>query len=160
MVVPCLRRSAVPRGSQRGRCAAALLADLLTGPAALGGGISLEPLVVDRVVAVDADAVASRRDPSFGGDDVAQLADIARHLGMGNVAQQIGHGLVAGIGCSQTIAPERTAIEALRLMSDCGFRHLPVTSAGRIVGVVSRGDFKGMELDRLEDETTLWERIT
>jgi len=59
----------------------------------------------------------------------------------------------------QTIAPERTAIDALRLMSDCGFRHLPVTRGGTIVGIVSRGDFKGMELDRLEGEATLWERI-
>ena len=58
-----------------------------------------------------------------------------------------------------TIAPERTAIDALRLLFDCGFRHLPVVSDGRIVGIVSRGDFKGMELDRLEGETALWERI-
>jgi hypothetical protein len=27
-----------------------------------------------------------------------------------------------------------------------------------VVGIVSRGDFKGLELDRLEDETSLWER--
>lgn len=59
----------------------------------------------------------------------------------------------------QTIAPERTAIDALRMMSDCGFRHLPVTRGGSIVGIVSRGDFKGMELERLEGETALWERI-
>lgn len=59
----------------------------------------------------------------------------------------------------QTITPERTAIDALRLMSDCGFRHLPVTIGGKIVGIVSRGDFRGMELDRFEGETTLWERI-
>ncbi|MCC7083219.1 MAG: CBS domain-containing protein [Burkholderiales bacterium] len=59
----------------------------------------------------------------------------------------------------RTIEPERTAIDALRLMSDCGFRHLPVVKDSKIVGIVSRGDFKGMELDRLEDETALWERI-
>lgn len=58
-----------------------------------------------------------------------------------------------------TIGPERTAIDALRVLSDCGFRHLPVVSGGKIVGIVSRGDFKGMELDRLEEETALWERI-
>jgi len=57
-----------------------------------------------------------------------------------------------------TIAPERTAIEALRLMSDCGCRHLPVMANNKIVGIVSRGDFKGMELDQLEGETALWER--
>lgn len=58
-----------------------------------------------------------------------------------------------------TIAPNATAIEALRLMSDGGFRHLPVIDQGRIVGIVSRGDFKGLELDHFEDETSLWERI-
>lgn len=58
-----------------------------------------------------------------------------------------------------TIAPERTAIDALRVLGDCGFRHLPVVSGGKIIGIVSRGDFKGMELDRLEGETALWERI-
>ncbi|MCC7483632.1 MAG: CBS domain-containing protein [Burkholderiales bacterium] len=59
----------------------------------------------------------------------------------------------------RTIAPERTAIDALRAMSDGGFRHLPIVADGRILGIVSRGDFKGMELDRLEEETHLWERI-
>jgi len=58
-----------------------------------------------------------------------------------------------------TIAPERTAIDALRLMSDGGYRHLPIVANGKIRGIVSRGDFKGLELDRLEDETHLWERI-
>ncbi len=58
-----------------------------------------------------------------------------------------------------TIAPERTAIDALRAMSSGGYRHLPIVADGKILGIVSRGDFKGLELDRLEDETHLWERI-
>jgi CBS domain-containing protein len=58
-----------------------------------------------------------------------------------------------------TIAPDRTAIDALRAMSDGGYRHLPIVANGRILGIVSRGDFKGLELDRLEGETHLWERI-
>ncbi|MCC6868571.1 MAG: CBS domain-containing protein [Burkholderiales bacterium] len=58
-----------------------------------------------------------------------------------------------------TIGPGATAIDALRRMSDAGFRHLPIVDGGRIVGIVSRGDFKGVELGRLEDETSLWERI-
>jgi CBS domain-containing protein len=57
------------------------------------------------------------------------------------------------------IDPACTAIEALRAMSDGGFRHLPIVADGKILGIVSRGDFKGMELDRLEEETHLWERI-
>ena len=59
----------------------------------------------------------------------------------------------------RTIAPDRTAVDALRLMNDCGFRHLPVVRDGRIVGIVSRGDFSAAELDRVEGETLLWERI-
>jgi CBS domain-containing protein len=58
-----------------------------------------------------------------------------------------------------TVIPEQRAIDALRAMSDGGFRHVPVVENGRIVGVVSRADFKGQELDRLEDEEVLAERI-
>jgi hypothetical protein len=28
-----------------------------------------------------------------------------------------------------------------------------------LVGIVSRGDFRGIEQDRLDEETGLWERI-
>ena len=58
-----------------------------------------------------------------------------------------------------TLPPGRTAIEALRLMHDGGFRHVPVVQDGAVVGVVSRGDFRGLEQDRLDEETGLWERI-
>ena len=58
-----------------------------------------------------------------------------------------------------SVAPDCSAVEALRTMSDGGFRHLPVVEGGKIVGIVSRGDFKGLELDRLEEETLLAERI-
>jgi CBS domain-containing protein len=55
--------------------------------------------------------------------------------------------------------PGRTAIEALRLMRDGGFRHLPITEDGRVVGIVSRGDFRGLEQARLDDETHIFERL-
>ena len=58
-----------------------------------------------------------------------------------------------------TISPESTAIEALRAMSDGGYRHVPIVKDGKIFGIVSRGDFQGLELDRLEDEINLTERI-
>jgi CBS domain-containing protein len=58
-----------------------------------------------------------------------------------------------------TITPESRAIDALRVMCDGGFRHLPVVENGRIWGIVSRGDFKGMEIDRLDEETHLFECI-
>ena len=58
-----------------------------------------------------------------------------------------------------TITPEERAIDALRVMGDRGFRHLPVLENGEILGVVSRGDFKGMEIDRIDEEDHLWETI-
>jgi CBS domain-containing protein len=58
-----------------------------------------------------------------------------------------------------TMAPGKTAIEALRLMEDGRYRHVPVVDGGRVVGIVSRFDFSGIELDRLYEETGLWERI-
>jgi CBS domain-containing protein len=58
-----------------------------------------------------------------------------------------------------TMSPESHAIDALRLMNDCGFRHVPVVSGGRVQGVVSRNDFTGVEIDRLDQENHLMERI-
>jgi len=58
-----------------------------------------------------------------------------------------------------TMPPGKTAIEALRLMEDARYRHLPIVENGKVVGVVSRFDFSGIELDRLDEETGLWERI-
>lgn len=58
-----------------------------------------------------------------------------------------------------TIQPGRTAIEALRIMQDGGYRHIPVVDDGQIVGIVSRGDFRGLEKARLDEETHIWEVI-
>ena len=58
-----------------------------------------------------------------------------------------------------TVTPDQKAIDALRAMSDGGFRHVPVVERGRIVGVVSRADFKGEEIERLDEEEVLAERI-
>jgi CBS domain-containing protein len=58
-----------------------------------------------------------------------------------------------------TMAPHHTAIEALRLMQDVRCRHLPIVHESKVVGIVSRGDFRGIEQDRLDEETGLWERI-
>ena len=58
-----------------------------------------------------------------------------------------------------TLPPESRAIDALREMSNRGFRHLPIVENGQICGVVSRNDFMGMEIDRLDEEDHLWECI-
>jgi CBS domain-containing protein len=58
-----------------------------------------------------------------------------------------------------TMPPTNIAIEALRLMRDGGFRHVPIVADGKVVGIVSHGDFRGLEQARLDEETGLWERI-
>jgi CBS domain-containing protein len=58
-----------------------------------------------------------------------------------------------------TMPPGRTAIEALRLMEDGRYRHVPIVDGGKVVGIVSHFDFSGIQLDRLDEETGLWERI-
>jgi len=84
--------------------------------------------------------------------------DAVRVLAQGNNPAEIT--LAAAMTPNpHVIAPERSAIEALRVMNDGGFRHLPVVADEKILGIVSRGDFKGLELDLLEGETHLWERI-
>ncbi len=59
----------------------------------------------------------------------------------------------------ECLPPRHTAIDALRLMRDGGFRHVPVVDNGVLVGIVSRGDFRGLEQDRLDEETGIWERL-
>ncbi len=58
-----------------------------------------------------------------------------------------------------TVAPSIVAIDALRKMNDYGFRHLPVVDGDTILGVVSRGDFKGIEIERLDDDEHLAELL-
>jgi CBS domain-containing protein len=58
-----------------------------------------------------------------------------------------------------TISPDSRAIDALRKMNDHGFRHLPVVESGKIVGILTRSTFKGMEIDQLDEEIHLWECI-
>ncbi len=55
------------------------------------------------------------------------------------------------------LEPDGHAIDALRMMRDGGYRHMPVVNAGRPVGIVSHGDFEGMEKARLDTETGFWE---
>jgi CBS domain-containing protein len=58
-----------------------------------------------------------------------------------------------------TMPSTRPAIDALRMMHDKGCRHVPIVENGKLLGVVSKADFRGVEVDRLDEETGLWERI-
>jgi CBS domain-containing protein len=58
-----------------------------------------------------------------------------------------------------TMSQNKTAIDALRLMWDGGFRHIPLVEDYNVVGIVSRGDFKASEEERFEEERGLWEHM-
>ena len=58
-----------------------------------------------------------------------------------------------------TVGPSAPALDGLHMMSDGGYRHLPVVAGGRVVGVVSRRDFIGVEKAQLDDEESIWQRI-
>lgn len=58
-----------------------------------------------------------------------------------------------------TTTPDGHAIDALRTMSDGGFRHLPLVENEKVQGVVSRSDFTGLEIDRLDEDVHLAECI-
>jgi CBS domain-containing protein len=49
------------------------------------------------------------------------------------------------------MTPDHTPIEALRLMQGAHCRHLPIVHEGKIVGLVSRGDFRGVDRERLDE---------
>ncbi len=53
----------------------------------------------------------------------------------------------------QCVAPSDQALAALQIMSEKGFRHLPVvTQEGEIVGIVSIRDLYGAVLSELEED--------
>jgi CBS domain-containing protein len=43
----------------------------------------------------------------------------------------------------ETVTPQHTAVEVLRVMREARCRHLPVVHEGKVVGIVSRNDFPG-----------------
>lgn len=55
--------------------------------------------------------------------------------------------------------PDQTAFDALLIMANGGFRHVPLIRNGGIVGLVSRGDFRGLELNPDDEECDLWEHL-
>ena len=49
------------------------------------------------------------------------------------------------------VTPRHTALEALQLMEAARCRHLPMVHDGKIVALVSRGDFRGLEREMLRE---------
>ena len=59
----------------------------------------------------------------------------------------------------ETVKPSTRAIDALRMMQDVRYRHLPVIDRDHIVGIVSRRDFFGQEQVIVEEEDRLSETM-
>ena len=55
------------------------------------------------------------------------------------------------------LPPEGNAMDALHMMTDGGFRHLPVVRDGKVVGIVSRYDFRAKEYGQLDQESGFFE---
>ena len=51
-----------------------------------------------------------------------------------------------------TVAPGQRAVDALHLMHEGGFRHLPVVERGRVRGIVSLRDFMTGEIEVMQAE--------
>jgi CBS domain-containing protein len=129
-----------------------------------------EPLTMPPSATVR-EACQRMRDRGVGAVLVVAGGDNDRLLGIFTGRDAVHRVLAEGKSAVQTrlvdvmtpeptvIAPHTSAIEALRLMEDMRCRHVPVVQDDKVVGIVSRLDFSGIELDRLDEETGLWERI-
>jgi CBS domain-containing protein len=58
-----------------------------------------------------------------------------------------------------TVTPEQHASDALRLLNDGGFRHLPVCKDGRVRGILSRYDFRAAEHAQQDAENDFFENL-
>lgn len=58
-----------------------------------------------------------------------------------------------------TIGPSENAVAALNCMQGGGYRHLPVTDGKVLIGVLSRRDFLGCEMDEIERQEVIWQEI-
>lgn len=59
----------------------------------------------------------------------------------------------------EALAPHTRAIEALHLMHDGGFRHVPVVERGQVLSLVLRSDFRALERAQIEVEEELFQRL-
>ena len=59
----------------------------------------------------------------------------------------------------ETLGPRDRAIEALHLMHDGGFRHVPVVESGQVRSLVLRSDFRALERAQIEVEDEIFAAI-
>ncbi len=53
-----------------------------------------------------------------------------------------------------TLAPDAWAVDALRLMSQVGIRHLPIVEQQKVIGMISLRDFIGAEFQLAGEKVT------
>ena len=110
-------------GTATVREASRLMADRGVGAVLVMEGSALQGIFTER----DAlnRVLAEERDPS-----TTQLSDVmTRNL--------------------VTLGPSAAAVDGLRLMSEIGFRHLPVVEDGEVYGIISLRDFVGAEFQQV-----------
>ena len=109
-------------GSATVREACRLMADQGVGAVLIVEGSTLEGIFTER----DAlnRVLAAERDP-----DTTQLFEV--------MTEQL-----------VTLGPNAAAVDALRLMNEIGFRHLPVVEDDHIYGIISLRDFIGAEFQQ------------
>lgn len=59
----------------------------------------------------------------------------------------------------EALGPRDRAIDALHLMHDGGFRHVPVVEGGRVRSLVLRSDFRALERAQIEAEEVIFATI-
>ena len=59
----------------------------------------------------------------------------------------------------EALGPRDRAIDALHLMHDGGFRHVPVVEGGRVRALVLRSDFRALERAQIEVEEVIFATI-
>ena len=126
--------------------------DLLTLPETASvkdAAIAMKDRGVHSVLVVEGDSLLG----IFTGAD---LIDRVVANGRDPEATKVGHVMTSSV---ETVPPDALAIDALRKMSDGGFRHLPVVKDGRLVAVLSRQDFLREEEDEMDLEQALWEHL-
>ena len=109
-------------GSATVREASRLMADQRVGAVLIVEGSTLQGIFTER----DAlnRVLAAERDP-----DTTQLFEV--------MTEQL-----------VTLGPSAAAVDALRLMNEIGFRHLPVVEDDHIYGIISLRDFIGAEFQQ------------